>query len=63
MIVPSVLSFYPLHFSEKYSSITMLVPQAVTWDNIKLYFVFVYGFSGPVYKRMSKNGLKDALTV
>ena len=34
----------PTSFCRKYSAIIMLVPQAVTWENIKLYFVSVYGF-------------------
>ena len=41
MYVLSVLSFYPLHFVEKSSAITIMVPQEVTWDNIKLYFVSI----------------------
>ena len=63
MYASSVLSFYLLHFAEKASAITMTVPQAITWENIKLYFVSVYGFSVPVYERASKNGLNDVLTV
>ena len=47
----------------KSSSITMLVPQTVTWENIKLYSVSVYGFSGMIYEKISKNELKDTLTM
>ena len=63
MYVSSVLSLYLIHFAEKSSSITMPFPRAVTWENIKLYFVSMYGFSGPVYERASKNGLKYVLNV
>ena len=52
--------FHYYHFTH---SITMPVRQAVTWENIKLYFVSIYGFSIPVKERISKKGLKDALTV
>ena len=54
---------YLIKFSEKSSAITMPVSQAFIWENIKLYFVSVYGFSGPVYERTSTNGLKDVITV
>ena len=58
MCVSSALSLYLIYFAEKYSAITTSVPQAVTWENIKLYFVSVYGFSGLVYERTPKKRVK-----
>ena len=56
------LIIVPTSLCRKYSAVTMTVPQVVIWENIKLYFVSVYGF-GPDLRKDIKNGLKDAITV
>ena len=63
MYISSLLSFYALHFAETSSAIIIPFPRVVTCENIKPYFVYVYGFSGQISEMMSKNELNNTLTV